>query len=389
MRACILTGSYPAYKGHLQSPFVYALTKALADKKVNIEVVCPFYKEIKKKNEVLDNIKVHRFQYFWPLNLQKLTTKGGIPTNLRKSFFAKLQLPFFSLSMLLKGLKVSRKCDIIHTQWSLAGLVGVFIKRINKKKLIVTVRGSDVKTGLRNKLFKKILKFVFKNADKITTVSEDLRDDIIQLGINKNKIIMIPNGVDSNIFKKRDKKIIRKKLAIDFNKKIILFVGHLIKEKGVGYLINAMSYLKDSQLLLIGEGADENIFKNQSSKLKNILFLGTKSQEELAHYYNAADVFVLPSFSEGRPNTVLEAMASETAIIATDVGGIPELINNKTGLLIKPKNTPDIVNSVNKLLNNKKLREKLGKNARKFITNNKLNWQGCADKYIKEYKALK
>ncbi len=382
MKICILTGSYPAYKGHLQSPFIYSLTKALA-KHIDIEVVCPFYKESKNKFEVLDNIKVNRFQYFWPVSLQKLTTKGGIPTNLRKSWLARFQLPFLISSMFFKGLKISSKCDIIHTQWSLAGLVGVLIKKIINKKIIVTTRGSDVKMAIKNIFFRSIIKFVFKNADKITTVSEDLKKDIIKLGINENKVVMIPNGVDSTIFKKQKKN----KLNIP-DKKTILFVGHLIKEKGLIYLIDAMKNIQDAQLLLIGEGNDEQLLKNRSPK--NVLFLGTKSQKELADYYNAADIFILPSLSEGRPNTVLEAMASQTPIIATSVGGIPELIiNNKTGLLIKPKSTQDIINSITKLLNNDKLREQLATNAGKFIINNKLTWELCAENYIKEYKNLK
>lgn len=391
MKVCILTGSYPAYKGHIKGIFVHALTKLLADK-VNVQVVSPFYNESKKKNEVIDKIKVNRFQYFYPRKLQKLTSKGGIPANLKKSFLAKLQLLFFVSRMFSKGLKISNECDIIHAQWSLAGLVGTFIKKINRKKLIVTVRGSDVKMGGRNRIFRLILKFVFNNADNITTVSEDLRDDIIKMGVKKDKVIMIPNGVDSSLFKKRNQQEQKGKLKIGRKKgkKQILFVGHIIKEKGVGYLIEAVEKIKDEniELLLIGEGADEEEFREKTkNKKKKILFLGEKKQKQLAYYYNAADIFVLPSLSEGRPNTILEAMASEKPIIATNVGGIPELItDNKTGLLVKTKNIQDITDNITKLLDDKPLMERLASNARKFILDNKLDWQGCAENYYNLYK---
>lgn len=391
----MLTTSFPAHKQGFQSIFILEIANSIAKKGIDVDVVTPYFKASKKKKkEKIRKINVHRFKYFLPTSLQVLREGGGIPSNLRRSWFARLQLPFFLFTYFLKGLKISKKCDIIHSQWSLSGLVGVFIKKITKKPLLVTVRGSDLNMSLKNPIFKRIIKFVFKNADKITTVGENLKKSILSLGISKEKVALTLNGVNTDLFKKRDKNKIRKKIGLHQTKKIILLVGWLVKEKGIGYLINSIPNLenKNIQLLLIGEGNDKKLFKKQIALLKlknNVFFLGTKSQEELVPYYNAADIFALPSLSEGRPNTILEAMASETPIISTSVGGIPELIiNNKTGILIKPKNKIEIANSINKLLKNKKLQTKLGKNARKFIIDNKLNWEGCADKYIKEYKAL-
>ena len=142
-------------------------------------------------------------------------------------------------------------------------------------------------------------------------------------------------------------------------------------------------------MVLVGSGKLQGSIMDQVRKLslgKNIRFLGAKKPEEIPYYYNAADVFILPSLSEGRPNTVLEALASGTAIIATDIPGTREIIeNNKNGILIEPKNSLDIVRSVISLIENKKLLEKLRKQSRKSLMDKGLNWEKCADNYIKIY----
>ena len=152
MKICVITTSYPAYKGHFQSPFVYELTKNLVKNKQNVEVVCPFYKISKSKQETIEGIKIHRFQYAYPRFFQKLTSGGGIPSNMKSSFLAKIQLPFFLLSMMIKSFKVAKKCDIVHAQWALSGLIGVFIKKIYKKPLILTTRGAAVDLALKKNL---------------------------------------------------------------------------------------------------------------------------------------------------------------------------------------------------------------------------------------------
>ncbi|MBW2966182.1 glycosyltransferase, partial [Candidatus Woesearchaeota archaeon] len=211
MKICILTTSFPAYKGHFQSPFIYSLAEALSEK-VEIEIVCPFYKESKNKFEVWNNIKINRFQYFYPKSLQKLTSKGGIPSNLKSSFISKMQFPFFLLSMFLKSRKVVNKCDIIHAQWALSAFIGVFLKKLYKKPLILTTRGAAVNLALKNKLSRKILNYILRNCDYITPNNYHHKQIISKLGIPKNKIKTIPNGVDINLFKPRNKEISRKKL---------------------------------------------------------------------------------------------------------------------------------------------------------------------------------
>jgi len=250
MKVCILTTSFPARKGSTESIFVYELVKHLA-KKIKIKVVAPFYENSLFKKEKWGNFLIDRFQYFFPVKYQILTKKGGIMPNLKKSVLAKIQFPLFLFFMFLKGLKVSRKCDLIHAQWSLSGLIGILIKFFNRKPLILTVRGSDINYPIKSKISKKVLQIVLKKCDHVVAVSESLRQKVLSLNIDKGKTSVINNGVDTDLFKKRSKNIVREKLGLPKNKKICLFVGRLIKDKGLKYLIEAFQGLGPQYLLLL------------------------------------------------------------------------------------------------------------------------------------------
>lgn len=393
MRICVLTTSYPAYKEHLQSPFVHELAKHLTKEKVKVDVVCPFYKESKGKKERIDGVNVLRFKYFFPVGLQKLTKAGGIPSNLKKYFLAKIQMPLFLLSMFFRARKPVINCNVIHAQWLLSGLIGVFLKKIYKKPLVLTTRGAALNLALKNKLMKKIALFVLKNCDYITPNNQAHFNVISSLGIKRDKILTIYNGIDIQKFKPRNKKEARKRLNISLDKKIILFVGWLIERKGVKYLIDAVpTVLKkypNSLFIVIGEGELKDKLVNQTRRLKVmdfVKFIGPKSLDEVSFWMNAADLFVLPSLSEGRPNVVGEAMASGLPTVATKVNGTPEFIDDmKNGLLISPKNSKEIEKSIILLLKNNKLRKEISSNSRRSIMEKKLTWANCAKNYITIY----
>ena len=150
MRILVLTTSFPAYKGHHRSIFIFRFAQSLANKGINIDLICPFYKNSENKDEILDAINIHRFQSFFPLFLQKIGEGEEIYSNLKKSLLCKIQFPFFLLFMFLRSIKYIKKCDIIHAQWSLSGLIGVFLKKLYKKKLILTTRGTSFNLSMKN-----------------------------------------------------------------------------------------------------------------------------------------------------------------------------------------------------------------------------------------------
>ncbi len=392
MNIAILTTSYPAYKGHLQSPFIHELAEAIVSKNHKVKVICPYYGKFSKKKEILEGVEIYRFQYF-PLRFQKLTEGGGIPSSLKSSFIAKVNMPFFIFSSILKSIKELRNCDIIHCQWALSVIPGIFVKFFFRKPLILTTRGAEIDLALKNPFFKLIIIYVLRYCDFITPNNESHVGIIEKLGISKDKIMPVPNGVNLNRFKPRDKNRFREKFGLPKDKIIVLFVGWLIERKGVNYLLEAAAKINKERsnvlFLIIGNGILEDNLKELARKLRlnNVNFLGAKDSAEIPFWMNTADIFVLPSLSEGRPNVVAEAASSGLPVIATRVNGTPELIEDcKTGFLISIRDSDSIYEKIKILSEDQQLREKFGKDAREFVLKNVYTWEKCASNYIDIYK---
>ena len=159
------------------------------------------------------------------------------------------------------------------------------------------------------------------------------------------------------------------------NKKIVLFVGHLVERKGVKYLIQAMKSVvkkyKNVLCYLVGGGYLENDLKSLVRKSQlddSIIFLGSKGHNETAQYMNACDIVVLPSLNEGLPIVLCEALACGKPVVATKVAGTPELVNKDVGFLVKPKNAEDLQEKILLALNKKWDTKKLLARAKEFST---------------------
>lgn len=181
-----------------------------------------------------------------------------------------------------------------------------------------------------------------------------------------NNIIILPNSVNfqtNDCDKKKNLKDIRHHGSI-------LFVGHVVLEKGVFELVEAVRDL-DAVKELIFIGPFENDIRKDLIRIaginhNKIKFMGFKSSDEVLYEMRKCAVFVLPSYSEGFPFVVLEAMSCACPIISTSVGGINDLLNNKCGILIKPKSVNELRTSISKLILNEKISKRLGENAFKF-----------------------
>jgi teichuronic acid biosynthesis glycosyltransferase TuaC len=232
-------------------------------------------------------------------------------------------------------------------------------------------------------------------ADKVLSVSEDLKLHIVNLGICEDKVSVVPNGVDLEKFKPAGKEYARNMLNLPQDKKIVLFVGALKRIKGVDYLIEAAKSFLDTNISLYMVGRDDGMKKSlekRAHELKidsHIKFTGPINHEDIPLWLSASDILVLPSLSEGRPNVILEAFACEVPVVATNVGGVPELIiNGETGYLVPAKNSMELSEKVNKLLLNRNLRLKMGKFGRMTIIQRGLTWETHAKKTVKIYSKL-
>jgi len=245
-----------------------------------------------------------------------------------------------------------------------------FISRIFSVPIILHIHGGEFDRFYWNSdiLRKKIIKLLLKIPSKIICLSEHWKDFFKTIATEK-KLEVLHNMIDVSSYQ-QDVSYSFKNKNISFDcKKIILFVGELVKRKGVYDVIKVIPIvkekIKDCIFVFVGNGNIEKI--KGLCRLKgiesNTFFLGEISGCRKISIFLDSDVFILPSYAEGMPITILEAMAAGVPVISTKVGAIPEIIKNgKNGFLIEPGKYNQLAEKIIYLLKNNKLREYIGKN---------------------------
>ncbi|MDD5638552.1 MAG: glycosyltransferase [Candidatus Pacebacteria bacterium] len=251
-----------------------------------------------------------------------------------------------------KILKEDWKPDIIHAHVYSAGLPAVILGRIYKIPVVLTEHFTAFprRTLSRTEILKA--RFAMARAKIILPVSKDLEESIKSYGI-KNNFEVVPNVVNTKIFYPSSNKQENEKNY----KKRMLLVALLDPKKGISFLLEAIAKIskkrQDFVLDIVGDGPNRKEYEDLSQKLgiQNLVkFHGLKSKEEIAEFMRNCDFFVLPSLWENLPCVLIEAMASGLPIIATTVGGIPEIINEERGILIPPKNVDVLVKAIDYML---------------------------------------
>ncbi|MFH0926946.1 MAG: glycosyltransferase family 4 protein [bacterium] len=250
--------------------------------------------------------------------------------------------------------------QLIHCHDYKSNFYGLITARLKRIKIITTCHNWASNTK-RMKIYKAIDKFLLRYFNEVIAVSDSVADELQRGGILKEKITTIYNGVNierfsDNGFQKFYTSRLKRELNIGPDNKIIGTVGRLTSEKGHAYLIKAAKEVIQTdpnvRFLIVGDGPLMNSLRVIASYLeidKSIIFPGAR--EDIVELLNLMDIFVLPSLTEGMPLALLEAMAAQRPVIATEVGGVPRVVtNNQTGLLIKPANVSAIVEGIRLLL---------------------------------------
>jgi len=278
-------------------------------------------------------------------------------------------LAIFSIIKLVRRIKP----DIIHLNSSKISILGSLAGIISKSKIIYTVHGwvfNEPLSKLKKNFYLHAEKFTAKFKNKIICVSEfDHKEALKNKIAPKEKLITIHNGIKPiNLLSKEEA---RKKLGINDSEIIIGSIAYLYKTKGFEYLIQAIKILIDKGLniktIIIGEGQEREELENWIDQLylKNKIILAGKI-DNAAELLKAFDIYVSSSVKEGLSYTIIEAMTAGLPIIATRVGGSPEMINdNEEGLLVDPANPEKLAQAITKIINNKELKNKLSEMAEK------------------------
>jgi glycosyltransferase involved in cell wall biosynthesis len=366
---------YP-YKGGTEQ-YIYDLGKRQA-KKHNVTVVTSRYQS-NKPHEVMDGMKIHRLR---SIVLKRLPNIFPPPYSITPAFTHQIRkiihdekpdiinlhnrfcVDYYSLMMLKKALKIPLFLTIHNA------------KPVGISKTIDTLGSVYDRTGGS---------FIIKHSDWIIANSKwSQRVTIPQDLLKKSEVIY--NGIDTSVYKPK-KSSFRKKFDAE---NISLTVSRLVPQKGLSYLIQALQYVDhDYKAVIYGKGPESTKLEKLAHELDvrdKVVFTGRAGfmdDSEMAKLYSGADFFVLPSLYEPFGIALTSAMACETPCIGTNVGGVPEVLG-KTGLYCEPRDPSGLADQINRMIEDKKLRDKLGKESRKRAIK-MFEWDIIAPQVVKSY----
>ncbi len=288
--------------------------------------------------------------------------------NIKNLKIIKISKPYILYLVLVKS------SDILHAHETKAAQFAFNVNMFYKIPYIITRR---VDNPIKNNFFNKLL---YKNAKYCVALSNVIKYEILKVQTNAN-IKIIPSVATVH---KTDKKNINRLKERFKNRFIVGNIGELDnKHKGQKYLLEASKYLLDTHFIFLGKGVDEKKFKQMTKNQNNVFFEGFV--ENVGDYISIFDVFVFPSLHEGLGSILIDVMNFKKPIIATSVGGIIDIVQNKkNGLLINPKSAYEIVEAIRTLQIDEDLKDKLAINGYNF--SQKLTKEFMAKKYLKLYK---
>ncbi len=222
------------------------------------------------------------------------------------------------------------------------GVAAVRAARRLGKPVVLTARGSDVTLFPFYPRPRAMILDAIRRADAVIAVAASLKDDLVRLGAPAEKITVLRNGVDLDLFRPLNRDEIR--LRMNLSGTVMASVGSLIERKGHDIVIRALCDLPDATLVIAGEGPEKHRLQALARRLgvaDRVRFVGELSQAALVEVYNAADALALASTREGWPNVLLEAMACGTPAVASDAGGSAEVVRAPEAGLVVHERTPE------------------------------------------------
>ena len=358
-----------------------------------------------RHNPITEISNVLPINYLKPFRKKTLINLSGKPENVTVTLTSLWYAPtdsqykrlgdkhFKSVNTTIKKKKI--EFDLIHSHftWSM-GYVGARLKEKYNVPFIVTAHGYDIyDLPFRDEKWRERIEYVLNSANYVITVSNSNLECIKKLDV-KTPVKVIPNGFRPDLFYPKNSEECKKILELPSDKKAILTVGNLVEIKGHKYLIEAMNevvkHRKDVLCIIVGSGKLKNKLEKQIKKLKledHVKLVGGKTHDEIPIWMNAADLFVLPSLRESFGVVQIEAMACGKPVVASNVGGIPFVVEEgKTGLLFESGNVEDLADKIMTILENEELREKMGEAGRERAK--EFTWDKIAERTVEVYKEI-
>lgn len=358
MRILLIFMDYPPRMAGGTSVHIRSLAIALS--RIGHEVHVLSADSTAPKEEILDGIHVHRvrrpFTLFSATAAKNLLPRVDVVHGQGICTFGHLLLNDFPTVVKIHGTWLEERRRYLELQNPNAG------KRMDAVFMM--------------DMYGRMDRFCVRACNHIICVSEAVRGEVHNYGIAPEKTSVIYNGLDAQLFETEED--VREELNLKGN--VVLYAGRLEPHKGVEFLIRACRDL-DAALLIVGKGSDSSRLSSLVDSLGmsgRTTFVGEVPHEQIARYYNTADVVVYPTLYEPLGNVVLESMASGKPIVASRTGGIPEILNDECGILVSPADEKELHRALDTLLNDESLRKEMGASGRNAVK--KYSWENVARK---------
>jgi len=361
----VISSKFPNRIHFQQGLFVYQLVRELS-RENEFMVVCPISKtpSISLLKRAFKRPSILRLYYRQMRQIPQSDNYHGLPVVYPRLWYLPKKIAHFSDGIFLLGrllpvilkIRTTFKFEIIHAQFAFPeGFAATLLGKLFAVPSVIHCQGSDINVDLgRSFILTRFVTYTLNRARFIFAASREIQQKITDYARPVSSMKLVPNGVNLRLFFPCDKIKARSMLHVPLDQRIILYVGSLFWDKGVNYLIDAMEIIalkrQDVSLYILGDGDLGEALARKVMNLrleKRVFFLGSKPQTKVPRWMNAADLVVLPSVSEGWPPVIAESLACGTPIVASRVGGIPEILDSpKIGLLFNPRDAVDLANNI-------------------------------------------
>jgi L-malate glycosyltransferase len=324
--------------------------------------------------------RVHFISYALPMRLTGLGSAAGMDYidnifyhEVEMSSYPLFEFPMYELALTSKMVEVAKyeNLDLIHAHYAIPHATSALLAKqvLGKEmKIVTTLHGTDITLVGLEPSFEPLMRYSIEASDVVTSVSEYLKNETVgNYGVKKD-ITVIPNFIDTEVFRPMEVRNLRRLLAPN-GEKILVHVSNFRAVKRVTDAIRAFKIVLDSgikaKFLLIGDGPDRSESESLARELgiwNHTRFLG--KQAELSALLSASDVFLIPSGNESFGLSALEAMACGVPVISSDIGGLPEVnVDGQTGYIVRMGDVTALADKTMALLKDEDLRKRLGQNA--------------------------
>jgi glycosyltransferase involved in cell wall biosynthesis len=391
MRVLHVMTAFPRHEGDPIVPWLVEMLKQLRARGVECEVLASSYKGM--ASGTFQGIPVHRFRYF-PRRWENLTHEETAPDRMRKSLLYRLMPVAYVLAGMVAAWRVARRgrYDVIHVHWPMPhALLGWAAQRASGAPAVSTFYSVEVRWIARSlPLLTGLLKWTIRSPAQAVAISTSTADEMRKLVDVPVEIIPYTVALPPSPARTRPR-------GGEFR---VLFVGRLVERKGVHVLLRALARLPDEspvRLIVCGDGPERPALEALAREFgveARVEFAGRVSDERLRGEYAEADAFVLPAVVDARGDTeglgvvLLEAMNSRVPVVASDAGGITDIVEHeRTGLLVPPGDETALAGALSRLARDPEVARTLGEAGYRRLTE-QFTWDAIVGKWIAIYERV-